>query len=55
MNINDDSVLEMINTYIAYNRLSKIQILQLIKLAPISNDIKELKDNINWEYIKSKH
>ena len=49
MNINDASVLDMINTYIACDRLDKKQILQIIKLVAISNDINELKENINWE------
>ena len=55
MNVNDDSVLEMINRLIASDRLNKNQILQLINLASISNGINELKDNMKWETFKSKH
>tara|TARA_A100001388_G_C28701029_1_gene466190 strand:- start:737 stop:904 length:168 start_codon:yes stop_codon:yes gene_type:complete len=55
MNINDDSVLVLINNLIASERLNKKQILQLVNLAPISNSIKELKDNIKWESVKSKN
>ena len=45
MNINDKSVLEMLNKLIAIDRLNKNQILQLVKLASLSSDIKDLKDN----------
>ena len=36
MNVNDESVLEMINRLIATDRLNKNQILQLVNLASIS-------------------
>tara|TARA_S200000501_G_scaffold371220_1_gene413852 strand:+ start:242 stop:412 length:171 start_codon:yes stop_codon:yes gene_type:complete len=49
MNVNDPSVLEMINSLIASDRLNKSQVLQLVDLASISNSIKELKENIKWE------
>ena len=49
MNINDSSVLDMINTYIACDRLDKKQILQIIKLVAISTDINDLEENIKWE------
>ena len=52
MNINDKSVLEMLNKLIAINRLNKSQILQMVNLVPLSNDINELKDNLKWERIK---
>ena len=51
MDINDDSVLELINTLIASDRLNKYQILQLVNLASISSNIKDLKDNMKWETI----
>ena len=54
MNINDSSVLKVINNLIASDRLNKNQILQLVKLVSISKNIEELKDNMNWETIKSK-
>ena len=53
MNINDDSVLEMINNLIATDRLNKSQILQIVNLASISKSIKELKENMEWEKITS--
>ena len=49
MNINDKSVLEMLNKLIAIDRLNKVQILQMVKLVSISSDINELKDNLKWE------
>ena len=49
MNINDNSVLDILNKLIIVNRLSKSQILQMVDLVPISKDIKELKENIKWE------
>ncbi len=49
MNINDKSVLEMLNKLIAINRLNKTQILQMVNLVSISNDINDLKDNLKWE------
>ena len=55
MNINDKSVLEMINTLIAIDRLNKTQILQMVNLVTISNDINDLKDNLKWESSKSFH
>ena len=55
MNINDKSVLEMLNKLIAINRLNKSQILQMVNLVSISNDIIDLKDNLRWESSKSSH
>ena len=55
MNINDKSVLEMLNTVIASNRLNKNQILQMVNLVSLSNDINDLKDNIKWESLNSFH
>ena len=55
MNINDKSVLEMLNKLIAINRLNKTQILQMVNLVPLSNDINDLKDNLKWESSKSLH
>ena len=55
MNINDKSVLEMLNKLIVINRLNKSQILQMVNLVSISNDISDLKDNLKWESSKSFH
>ena len=55
MNINDKSVLEMLNNLIAINRLNKTQILQMVNLVSISKDINDLKDNLKWECSKSFH
>jgi len=55
MNINDKSVLEMLNKLIVINRLNKSQILQMVNLVSISNDIKDLNDNLKWESSKSFH
>ena len=52
MNINDTSVLEMLNKIIALDRLNKTQILQMVNLVSISNDINDLKDNLKWENSK---
>ena len=49
MNINDKSVLEMLNNIIAIDRLNKNQILQMVNLVSLSNDINDLKDNLKWE------
>ena len=54
MNVNDPKVLEMINSFIAADRLNKIQILQIVNLASISNSLKELKDNMKWETFNPK-
>ena len=53
MNINDKSVLEMLNKLIVINRLNKTQILQMVNLVSISNDINDLKENLKWEGSKS--
>ena len=55
MNVNDASVLEMINRLIASDRLNKNQILQLVNLASVSNNIIELEENLRWESFKSKY
>ncbi len=55
MNINDKSVLEMLNKFIAIDRLNKNQILQMVNLVSLSNDINDLKDNLRWENSKSLH
>ena len=55
MNINDKSVLEMLNKLIAIDRLNKSQILQMVKLVSLSNDINDLKDNLKWENSKLFH
>jgi len=52
MNINDKSVLEMLNKLIVINRLNRSQILQMVNLVSISNDIYDLKDNLKWESSK---
>ena len=49
MNINDNSVLETLNKLILVNRLNTTQILKIVKLAPVSSNIHELKDNFKWE------
>ena len=53
MNINDKYVLEMLNKFIAIDRLNKIQILQMVNLVSISNDFNDLKDNLKWESSES--
>ena len=53
MDINDSSVLEMINRFIASERLNKNQILQIVNLASVSNSIQDLKENLKWETFKS--
>ena len=55
MDINDKTVLEMLNNLIAIDRLNKKQILQMVKLVSLSNDINDLKDNLKWESFKSFH
>ena len=55
MNINDKSVLEMLNKLIVINRLNKSQILQMVNLVSISNDFNDLKENLKWESSKSLH
>ena len=49
MNINDKSVLEMLNKLIAIDRLNRAQILQMVSLVSISNNINDLKENLKWE------
>jgi len=55
MNINDKSVLEVLNKLIVIDRLNKTQILQMVNLVSLSNDINDLKDNLKWENYKSIH
>ena len=55
MNINDKSVLEILNKNIAIDRLNKVQILQMVSLVSISRDIDDLKDNLKWECLKFVH
>ena len=49
MNINDNDVIDNLNTLIVSHRLNRNQILKMLKLVSISKDIQELKDNLNWE------
>ena len=49
MNINDKSVLEMLNKLIAIDRLNKSQVLKMVNLVSLSNNIDDLKDNLKWE------
>lgn len=53
MNVNEASVLEMINRLIVIDRLNKNQILQLVNLVSISNSISDLEENMKWETFKS--
>ena len=55
MDINDKTVLEMLNNLITIDRLNKTQILQMVNLVSLSYDINDLKDNLKWESIKSFH
>ena len=55
MDINDKSVLELLNKLIAIDRLNKTQILQMVNLVSLSNDINDLKENLKWESSKSFH
>ena len=53
MDVNNKSVLEMLNKLIAIDRLNKNQILQMVNLVSLSNDINDLKENLKWESFKS--
>ena len=53
MNVNDDSVLDMLNKIIVSERLNKKQILQMVGLVSISNDYIDLRDNLKWETFNS--
>ena len=55
MDINDKSVLEMLNKLIAIDRLNRNQILHMVNLVSLSNDINDLKENIKWESFNSFH
>tara|TARA_B100000886_G_scaffold312139_1_gene247892 strand:+ start:324 stop:491 length:168 start_codon:yes stop_codon:yes gene_type:complete len=55
MNINDKSVLEILNKLIAIDRLNKSQILQMVNLVSVSNNINDLKENLKWESYKLFH
>ena len=49
MNINDKYVLEILNKFIVIDRLNKSQVLNMVNLVSLSNNIDDLKDNLNWE------
>ena len=49
MNINDNYVLDMLNKLIITERLNKSEILQMVTLVSISDDIRDLKENLKWE------
>ena len=55
MNINDNFVIDTLNRFIASDRLNKYQILKMLNLVSVSNDINELRDNLNWEYLRIKN
>ena len=52
MDINDKSVLEVLNKLIVIDRLNKSQVLKMVNLVSLSNDIDDLKDNLKWENSK---
>ena len=52
MNINNKSVLAKLNKLIAVSRFDRNQILHMVTLASLSNDFKELKENLKWESLK---
>ena len=49
MNINDNYVIDMLNKLIISERLNKSEILQMVKLVSVSDDIRDLKENLKWE------
>ena len=49
MNINDNYVLDMLNKLKVSERLNKSEILQMVTLVSISDDIRDLKENLKWE------
>ena len=55
MDITDKFVLEMLNKFIAIDRLNKTQILQMVNLVYLSNDMNDLIDNLKWESYKPHH
>ena len=55
MNLSDPKVLDMVNGLITSDRLNNSQILQIVNLVPISSNLKELRENMKWEYLKSKY
>ena len=55
MNINDKSVIDMLNKIIVIDRLNKRQILHMVNLVSLSNNINELKENLKWEDSYSFH
>ena len=55
MDINDQVVIDMINDFIVSERLEKLQILQIVHLVSISENINELKDNMEWESSRSEY
>ena len=52
MNINDSSVIYILNNFIVVRRLTKIEILKMVQLASVSKDINDLKENLMWESSK---
>ncbi len=50
MNLSDPKVLDMVNILISSDRLNKNQTLQVVNLVSISRNLKELRENMKWEY-----
>lgn len=55
MRINDKSVLDFLNKFIVKERLNKSQIIQLANIAIVSNDLRDLEENLKWESYNCKH
>ncbi len=55
MRVNDKSVLDFLNNFIVKERLNKSQIIQLADIAIVSNDIRDLEENLKWESYIRKH
>ena len=48
MDINKN--IDLLNTYFIFKRFTKNQRINAAKIAKVSKNFKELKENLNWEY-----
>ena len=48
MDINEN--VEILNTYFIFKRFTKNQRIEAAKIAKVSKNLEELKENLNWDY-----
>ena len=49
MDVNNQSVIDFLNSYIAMKRLKQMEKLKITEIAKVSNKLEEIIENFEWE------